>query len=207
MKADLEDVLDTLDQNLKKIAEHGRRADSIVKGMLLHSRGRSGEAASVDFDDLVDEYVRLAYHGIRATDPAFNVDLQKELDPACGRVQLIPQDFGRALLNVVNNAMYAANERRAREGAGFSPRVGVRTKDLGDRVRVTVRDNGGGLTEDVKARMFNPFFTTKPTGAGTGLGLSITHDIIVQVHRGEIEVESDGATFTEITVTIPRSRA
>lgn len=204
---DLVDVLDTLEQNARKISEHGKRADSIVRSMLLHSRGRSGEIQAVVFDDLVDEYARLAYHGMRAADPAFNVDLQKSLDPGCGRVDLVPQDFGRALLNLVNNALFAAHDARRIREPGFAPRVVISTRDLGDRVEVRVRDNGCGVSDDVKEKMFNPFFTTKAAGVGTGLGLSLTHDIIAQVHRGEIHVDSDGSTFTEAVVTIPRRKA
>ena len=144
---------------------------------------------------------------MRATDPGFNVDLQQSLDPGCGRVDLVPQDFGRALLNLVNNALFAAHDARRTREAGFSPRVVISTRDLGDRVEVRVRDNGCGVSDEVKEKMFNPFFTTKAAGVGTGLGLSLTHDIVAQVHRGEIHVESDGATFTEAVVTIPRRKA
>ena len=205
-KDDFVDIVGTIEQNAKKICEHGRRADSIVKNMLLHSRGKSGDRQLVDFSPLVEEYVNLAYHGMRAADASLNVDLQKSLDPKVGQVDVVPQDFGRALVNVVNNALYAANHA-GREDNERCPQVRVQTVDLGDRVETRVRDNGPGIPPEVKDKIFNPFFTTKPTGAGTGLGLSITYDIIVQVHRGSIRIETEEGAFTEFILTIPKKAA
>ena len=204
---DIDELIETLTGNLAKIAEHGRRADGIVKSMLLHSRGGSGEHRTVDLNALVEEALGLAYHGARAQDPGFNITLQRDLDPALAPLDLVPQDMTRVFLNLFGNAFYAANRRRREGGdAAFEPVLKVTTRDLGDEVEVRVRDNGTGMPPEVRAELFTPFFTTKPTGEGTGLGLSISYDIVVQEHGGTIAVDSREGEFTEFTLRLPRHR-
>ena len=191
--------------NLEKVVQHGKRADSIVKNMLLHSREGSGEHRLVDVNALVEESVNLAYHGARAEKPGFNITLEKKLDPAAGQVDLFPQEITRVLLNLVTNGFYAATKRSKENGAvPYEPTLSAATRNLGDRVEIRVRDNGSGIPPEVKTRMFNPFFTTKPAGEGTGLGLSLSHDIVVKQHGGTIEVETQPGAFTEFIVTLPR---
>lgn len=205
LAGEIEDITSTLEQNVRKIQEHGKRADSIVRGMLLHSRGKTGERQPTDLNALVDEYVRLAYHGLRAQDPSFNVNIVTEYDPAIGNVDVVPQDFSRAILNIVNNGCYAATERKLLNPAeDITPTVTVKTRNLGERVEISIRDNGIGIPADVREKIFTPFFTTKPAGKGTGLGLSITFDVVVQEHRGEIRVESQEGEYTEFTISLPR---
>lgn len=202
---EIEDITSTLEQNVRKIQEHGKRADSIVRGMLLHSRGKTGERQPTDLNALVDEYVRLAYHGLRAQDPSFNVNIVTEYDPAIGNVDVVPQDFSRAILNIVNNACFAATEKKLLNPSNdFMPTVTVKTRDLGQRVEISIRDNGIGIPAEVREKIFTPFFTTKPAGKGTGLGLSITFDVIVQEHRGEIRVESREGEYSEFVILLPR---
>ncbi len=202
----IEDLTRTLNGNLAKIVEHGRRADSIVKNMLLHSRAGIGERRAADLNALVDESLNLAYHGARAEHPDFNVALRKDLDPAVGEVDLYPQEITRVLLNLFGNGFYAVRERQrmARE-PGFEPMLAVTTRALADRVEVRVRDNGAGIPDDARAKIFDPFFTTKPAGEGTGLGLSLSHDIIVKQHGGSLDVETEPGAFTEFIVTLPRA--
>jgi signal transduction histidine kinase/ligand-binding sensor domain-containing protein len=197
-------LLDDLTSNAKKINEHGRRADAIVRSMLQHSRGQAGEHQPTDINAMLDEYVNLAYHGMRAQDASFNVTIEREFDAGAGMVDAVPQDISRVFLNILNNACYAANEKARKAGAGFAPTLIVRTVNLGDAVEVRIRDNGMGIPADVRDSIFNPFFTTKPTGQGTGLGLSISHDIIVQEHGGQLEVETEPGEFTEFVVRLPR---
>ncbi|MDR3719192.1 MAG: ATP-binding protein, partial [Bryobacteraceae bacterium] len=197
-------LLDDLTVNAKKINEHGRRADGIVRSMLQHSRGQAGEHLPTDVNSMLDEYVNLAYHGMRAQDASFNVTIEREFDEGAGLVDAVPQDISRVFLNILNNACYAANEKARKAGAGFAPTLTVRTVNLGDAVEVRIRDNGMGIPADVRDRIFDPFFTTKPTGHGTGLGLSISHDIIVQEHGGQLEVETEPGEFTEFVVRLPR---
>jgi signal transduction histidine kinase len=206
-RVEVNEVVGTLTGNLEKIAEHGRRADGIVKSMLEHSRGDSGERRSVDLNALVDEALNLAYHGARAQDQSFNIVLESHLDDSIAPVELAPQDMTRVLLNLFGNGFYAAVKRQ-RDGAeaGFRPTLRVSTRDLGDVIEVRVRDNGGGIAPEIRDKLFQPFFTTKPTGEGTGLGLSISYDIVTQQHRGEIEVNSEVGAFTEFTVRLPRGR-
>jgi signal transduction histidine kinase len=175
--------------------------------MLQHSRGKSGERRPTDLNALLAEYVGLAYHGMRAQDPSFNIKLETSYDPAVGIMNVVPQDLSRAFLNVVNNACYAAHQRTAEVGDGFTPTVSVRTKDLGDRVEIRIRDNGNGIPPAVREKIFHPFFTTKPTGQGTGLGLSITHDIVVQQHKGELRVESEEGRYAEFVIVLPKAAA
>ena len=204
-KSDLEELIETLGGNLGKIAEHGRRADRIVKNMLLHSREGPGELRPVDLNALVAESLNLAYHGARAERPGFNITMVKHLDPAVGEIGAYPQDLTRVLLNLISNGFYAAHQRKLQGAAdGFEPTLEVATRDLGDRVEVRVRDNGVGIPEEVRTRIFQPFFTTKPAGEGTGLGLSLSYDIVVKQHGGTIDVTSRPNEFTEFALTLPR---
>ena len=207
-REDIADLADTLRGNLEKIVQHGKRADSIVKNMLLHSREGSGEHRPVDINAIVEESLNLAYHGARAEKQSFNITLERSFDPTAGEVDLFPQEITRVLLNLISNGFYAATKRKAQPGSeGFEPILAAATKNLGDRVEIRIRDNGTGIPPDVKAKMFNPFFTTKPAGEGTGLGLSISHDIIVKQHSGSIAVETEPDQFTEFKIILPRSAA
>jgi len=206
VRAEVNELAETLRGNLDKIVQHGKRADAIVKNMLLHSREGSGEHRAVDINALVEESLNLAYHGARAEKQGFNITLQRSFDPLAGEVDLFPQDITRALLNFISNGFYAATKRGAEtNGGNYEPTLVAATKNLGNRVEIAIRDNGTGIPLDVKERMFNPFFTTKPTGEGTGLGLSISHDIIVKQHGGSIEVDTQPGEFTEIRVILPRA--
>lgn len=207
--AAVEDLVATLNGNLSKIVEHGRRADGIVKSMLLHSRGGSGERQSVDLNTLIEEALNLAYHGARAQDQNFNITLERDLDPNLGAVEIVPQDITRVFLNLFGNGFYATNKRKLDRASGpqYRPVLRVTTRDVGDRVEARVRDNGVGMPPDVRAKLFTPFFTTKPTGEGTGLGLSISYDIVVQQHGGTIEVDSRPGEFTEFVIRLPRAAA
>jgi len=206
-RAAVDEVVDMLTANLEKIAEHGRRADGIVKSMLAHSRGASGERHRADLNALTEEALNLAYHGARAQDPNFNITLDREFDRTIAPIELVPQDISRVLLNLFGNGFYAADKRR-REGtdAEFRPVLKVVTRDLGNEVEIRVRDNGTGIPTEFHDKLFQPFFTTKPTGEGTGLGLSISYDIVTQQHGGTITVDSRLGEFTEFTIRLPRSR-
>jgi len=203
--AEIGTLLDDLEQNVQKINDHGKRADSIVRGMLLHSRGKAGERLETDLNALLAEYTNLAYHGMRAQDATFNIKIETDFDPTVGKVSVVPQDLSRAFLNIVNNACYAANERKKASTNGFSPVVRVSARSMADSVEIRVRDNGTGIPRAIVDKIFNPFFTTKPAGVGTGLGLSLTYDIITQEHRGQIRVDSKENEFTEFIITIPRN--
>jgi PAS domain S-box-containing protein len=206
-RAEAEQAIAMLTGNLAKIAEHGRRADGIVRGMLAHSRDTSGERQKVDLNTLVEEALTLAYHGARARNPDFNVSVERELASGIAPVELAPQDVTRVLLNLIDNGFYAARERKTQSGdASLRPTLTVTTRDLGDAVEVKVRDNGVGITPEARDKVFLPFFTTKPTGVGTGLGLSISYDIVVHRHGGVIGVDSRAGEFTEFTVQLPRDR-
>jgi len=199
------ELLDSLQECAEKIDEHGKRADSIVRGMLMHSRSRTGDRQECDLNALVGQSVNLAYHSLRGLDSTFNVAIETAYDPAAGRVTVIPQDLSRVFLNIVNNACFAAFETRKSRESNFAPTVRVQTRDLGRRVEVRIRDNGQGIPEAIRDKIFNPFFTTKPTGIGTGLGLSISYDIVVQGHQGEIRVESEAGKFAEFIVILPKT--
>jgi signal transduction histidine kinase/ligand-binding sensor domain-containing protein len=203
---EIEEVLNDLEQNVNKINEHGKRADSIVRGMLLHSRGKSGERQDTDLNALLAEYANLAYHGMRAQDQSFNVKIITDLDPTIGNVRVVPQDLSRAFLNIVNNACYAANDKRRQVANGFSPEVHVSAKNLGENVEIRIRDNGNGIPLAIREKVFNPFFTTKPAGVGTGLGLSLSYDIITQVHGGELSLKTEDGKFTEFIITLPKEK-
>jgi signal transduction histidine kinase/HAMP domain-containing protein len=204
--AEQDELIETLNANLAKIVEHGRRADGIVTSMLSHSRGGTGERRTIDLNALVEEALNLAFHGARARDKSFNITLERDLAPELRPIELVPQDITRVLLNLFGNGFYAAN-KRLQEGteAAFQPSLRVMTRDLGDHVEIRVRDNGIGVPSEVQTKLFTPFFTTKPTGEGTGLGLSISYDIVVQQHGGRITVDSRPDEFTEFTVRLPRS--
>jgi signal transduction histidine kinase len=204
--AEITALTNTLRDNLDKIVQHGKRADSIVKNMLLHSREGSGEQRAVDVNVLVEESLNLAYHGARAEKQDFKISLEKFLDPAAGEADVYPQEITRALLNLISNGFYAAAKRKEQDNSeGYEPTLTAKTKNLGDRVEIAIRDNGTGIQPDVKEKMFNPFFTTKPPGEGTGLGLSICHDIIVKQLSGSIEVASQPGEFTEVSIILPRT--
>ena len=207
-REEIAELADTLRSNLNKIVQHGKRADSIVKNMLLHSREGSGERRLVDVNALVEESLNLAFHGARAEKQSFNVTLERSFDPTAGEVDVFPQEITRVLLNLISNGFYAATKRQEQEsGNGFEPTVTAMTKSLGDRVEIRIRDNGVGIPPEVREKIFNPFFTTKPAGEGTGLGLSISHDIIVKQHSGSIEVDTRAGEFTEFGIILPRSAA
>ena len=205
-RIEITELMDTLRGNLEKVMQHGKRADAIVKNMLLHSREGSGEHRPVDINALVEEGLNLAYHGARAERQGFNITLERSFDPTTGEADVFPQDITRVLLNLISNGFYATTKRRAEtNGRDYEPTLAAATKNLGDRVEITIRDNGTGILPDVKEKIFNPFFTTKPAGEGTGLGLSISHDVIVKQHGGSIEVETKPGEFTEIRVILPRA--
>ena len=204
-RSEITELMDTLRGNLDKVVQHGKRADAIVKNMLLHSREGSGEHRLVDINALVEEGLNLAYHGARAEKQGFTITLERSLDPAAGAADVFPQDITRALLNLILNGFYAATKRKAEANGGdYEPTLTAATKNLGDRVEIRIRDNGTGIPPEVKEKIFNPFFTTKPAGEGTGLGLSISHDIIVKQHGGSIEVDTQPGEFTEIRIVLPR---
>jgi signal transduction histidine kinase len=207
IREEVDELTAMLKGNLEKVVQHGKRADSIVKNMLLHSREGSGDHRMVDVNALVEESVNLAYHGVRAEKPGFNVTLAKDLDPAAGEADLYPQEITRVLLNLIGNGFYAAAKRKAEADDAFEPTLATATRSLGDKIEIRIRDNGTGIPDDVKAKMFNPFFTTKPAGEGTGLGLSLSHDIVVKQHGGTIEVATKPGEFTEFTIVLPRSGA
>jgi PAS domain S-box-containing protein len=207
-RTEITELADTLRDNLSKIVQHGKRADSIVKNMLLHAREGSGEHRPVDINALVEESLNLAYHGARAEKQGFNITLGRSFDPAVGQADVSPQDITRVLLNLISNGFDAVAKRNREVDPGdFEPMLATATRNLGDRVEIKIRDNGTGMPPDVKEKMFNPFFTTKPAGEGTGLGLSISHDIIVKQHAGSIEVDSRPGEFTEIRIILPRVSA
>ena len=208
LRNDITEIADTLQGNLDKVVQHGKRADAIVKNMLLHSRQGSGEHRPVDINTLVDESLNLAYHGARAEKQGFNITLERLFDPAAGEVDLFPQEITRVLLNLISNGFYAATKRKAETNGGeYEPTLAAATENLGDKVEIRIRDNGIGISPEVKEKLFNPFFTTKPAGEGTGLGLSISHDIIVKQHGGSIEVDTKPGEFTEFRIVLPRAAA
>ena len=196
-------IIADLKTNLEKINVHGKRADSIVKGMLMHSRASTGQKEPTDINALADEYLRLAYHGLRAKDKSFNAKFETDFDLNIFKINAIPQDIGRVMLNLLTNAFYAVDEKRKKLGETFQPTVSISTKRVGSDVIIKVTDNGNGIPDKVVDKIFQPFFSTKPTGAGTGLGLSMCYEIITKGHGGKIEVESDDGEGTVMIVTIP----
>jgi GAF domain-containing protein len=206
--AEIAELTNLLRGNLDKILQHGKRADSIVKNMLLHSREGSGERRPVDLNSIIDESLNLAYHGARAEKQEFKIRLERSFDPAAGEVDLFPQEITRVFLNLISNGFYAAMKRKAEAKLdGYEPMLAAATRNLGDSVEIRIRDNGGGIAPEVKEKMFNPFFTTKPPGEGTGLGLSLSYDIIVKQHAGSIEVDTEPGEFTEFRIILPRAAA
>jgi two-component system NtrC family sensor kinase len=206
VRAEVDELTGLLKDNLKKVVQHGKRADSIVKNMLLHSREGGGEHRLSDINALVDESLNLAYHGARAEKPGFNVTLERDFDPAAGELDLFPQEITRVILNLVSNGFFAVTKRNKEGGEpGFEPTLRASTKNLGESVEIRIRDNGAGIPPEVKEKMFNPFFTTKPAGEGTGLGLSMSHDIIVKQHGGTIDVDTEQGHFTEFRIVLPRT--
>ncbi len=199
-------LIEDLKQNLEKINQHGKRADSIVKGMLLHSRGTSGERTLTDINDLLDQYVTLAYHGLRAQNKEFNINIEKDYDKTLEKITVVPQDISRVFLNIINNACYAAYDRKKKNGVGsFSPALRVSTKNMNGKVEIRIGDNGNGIPKDILDKIFQPFFTTKPSGEGTGLGLSLSYDIVAKVHGGNIKVESEEGKGAEFIIQLPLS--
>jgi signal transduction histidine kinase len=199
---EVNDLLNNLYQNNEKISVHGKRADSIVKGMLQHSRTSSGQKELTDINELVDEYLRLAYHGLRAKDKSFNAKFETHFDPSIGEINIVPQDFGRVLLNLINNAFYAVSEKARLGAASYQPLVVASTKRINDKVEIKVKDNGNGIPDSIKEKIFQPFFTTKPTGQGTGLGLSLSYDI-VKAHGGELKVNTKEGEESEFIIQLP----
>ncbi|MGB8605463.1 GAF domain-containing protein, partial [Bradyrhizobium sp.] len=207
-REELDELTHMLKGNLEKVVQHGKRADSIVKNMLLHSREGSGEHRPVDVNALVEDSLNLAYHGARAEKPGFNITLKRSLDPNAGEIDVFPQEITRVLLNLISNGFYAATRRQGQaDSDGYEPILAAATKNLGDSVEIRIRDNGTGIPPEVKERMFNPFFTTKPAGEGTGLGLSLSYDIVVKQHGGSIEVDTRPGEFSEFKVILPRMAA
>ena len=207
-REETDELTHMLKGNLEKVVQHGKRADSIVKNMLLHYREGSGERRPVNLNALVDESLNLAYHGARAENQEFKIRLERSFDPATGEVDLFPQEVTRALLNMISNGFYAATKREAKIGFDeYEPTLSVATKNLGNSVEITIRDNGSGIPPEVREKMFNPFFTTKPPGEGTGLGLSLSYDIVVKQHAGSIEVDTQPGEFTEFRVILPCNAA
>jgi len=205
-RAEVVETIGLLTGNLEKIVEHGKRADGIVKSMLAHSRSGTGDRQPTDINQLVDEALNLAFHGARAQDREFSVTLERDFEREAKPLDLVPQEITRVCLNLFGNSFYPAKKRGEAGEPGFRPVLRVSTRDLGEAVEVKVRDNGTGIPAEVRSQIFQPFFTTKPTGEGTGLGLSISHDIVAQLHGGTITVESEVGSFTEFTVRLPRRR-
>jgi signal transduction histidine kinase len=207
-REEVDEITHTLKDNLSKVVQHGKRADSIVKNMLLHSREGSGDHRPADINALLDESLNLAYHGARAEKREFNVTLQRDFDEKAGTIEVFPQEITRVFLNLISNGFYAVTKRKLENGSsGFDPVVRATTKNLGDTVEIRIRDNGTGIPAEVREKMFNPFFTTKPAGEGTGLGLSMSHDIIVKQHGGTIDVATEPGVFTEFRIVFPAKTA
>jgi signal transduction histidine kinase len=202
-REEIEELLSLLETNVQRIGEHGKRADGIIAGMLLHSRGGKGDRQPTELNSLVREFAGLAHHGLRVKDPEFNVELITEFDPSVGKVDVVAQDLSRVFLNIVNNACYAANERKKDAPSGFVPEVRVTTRRQGDRVEIRIADNGKGISQANLQKIFEPFFTTKPTGSGTGLGLSISRDILVKGHQGDLRAESREGAGATFILTLP----
>jgi signal transduction histidine kinase len=207
VREEIDELTHMLKGNLEKVVQHGKRADSIVKNMLLHSREGAGEHRPADINAIVEESLNLAYHGARAERSGFNITLRRDLDPEAGMIDLYPQEITRVFLNLISNGFYAATKRKEAGDDGFEPTLSASTRSLGNQVEIRIRDNGTGIPLEVKEKMFNPFFTTKPAGEGTGLGLSMSHDIVVKQHGGKIDVDTEPGAFTEFIITLPRTAA
>jgi signal transduction histidine kinase len=197
-----DELINNVIANEQKINHHGKRADAIVKGMLQHSRVSTGQKEPTDINALADEYLRLSYHGLRAKDKSFNAEMKTDFDSSIGKINIIPQDIGRVFLNLFNNAFYAVNEQKNRNPDSYKPTVSVATKKFDDKIQIVVKDNGNGIPQKIVDKIFQPFFTTKPTGEGTGLGLSLAYDI-VKAHGGELKVESKEGEGSEFIIQLP----
>lgn len=205
---EVSELIENLKQNLEKINQHGKRADSIVKGMLLHSRGSTGEKVLTNINELADQYISLAYHGMKVQDREFNITMEKHYDETLGKVNIVPQDISRVILNVINNAFYACNDKKRKlsgnnSESDYNPKVTITTKKDNNDLLLIVEDNGSGIPDSVKEKLFQPFFTTKPTGEGTGLGLSLSYDIITKGHGGKLKIESKEGEGTVLTISLP----
>jgi signal transduction histidine kinase len=199
----LNGILDDMNSNLVKISEHGKRAESIIRGMLLYAHGKSGERVPTDINTMLAEYVSLAYHGLRASDNSFNIKIEQDYDPTIGLIDVVQQDIGRVFLNLINNACYATHQKKKADAGSYNGLLKTSTRNMGDQVEIRIRDNGSGIPASLTEKIFNPFFTTKPAGSGTGLGLSISYDIIVNQHHGEIKVETLEGEFAEFIIRLP----
>lgn len=207
-KEEADEIMNDITQNLAKINQHGKRADAIVKGMLQHSRATTSKKEPTDINALADEYLRLSYHGLRAKDKSFNAGMKTSFDETIGLIDAMSQDLGRVLLNLYNNSFYSVAEKKKLKGEGYEPTVNVSTKKVtlpsgGTAVEITVNDNGMGIPQKVLDKIYQPFFTTKPTGQGTGLGLSMSYDIITKAHNGELKVETAEGEYARFIITIP----
>ncbi len=200
----ISDLVSDLSQNQQKINHHGQRASSIVKGMLEHSRTGTGERRLTNLNNLALEYLKIAYQGLRARDASFNIEMKTVFDPNLPETEIVPQEMGRVLLNLFNNAFYATHEKLRQLGRPYQPEIQVSTQFENDKVELRIKDNGTGISPEIINKIFQPFFTTKSTGEGTGLGLSISYDIITKGHHGEITVESENGNYTEFIVKLPR---
>ena len=201
----LYEILNDLEQNAAKINEHGKRADSIIKSMLQHSRGKKGEPQETDINAMLEEDLNLAYHGMRAQDSTFNVTIEKKFDDTCQKINIVPQDISRVFLNIISNGFYEIHKKKIEKNGEYAPTLEIKSKNQKDAVEIRIRDNGNGIPKEVQEKLFNPFFTTKPTGSGTGLGLSISYDIIVQEHKGEISFETEEGEYTEFIISLPKN--
>jgi signal transduction histidine kinase len=204
-REEVDELTRLLKDNLDKVVQHGKRADSIVKNMLLHSRSSSGEHGPFEINGIIDESLNLAYHGARAEKPGFNITLERDFDPTVGVADVYPQEITRVFLNLIANGFYAAVRRAAEMDNAIEPTLRAATRNLGDKVEIRIRDNGTGIPAEIREKIFNPFFTTKPAGEGTGLGLSMSHDIVVKQHGGTIDLMTEPGGFTEFIITLPRS--
>jgi ligand-binding sensor domain-containing protein/signal transduction histidine kinase len=203
--AEIHHVLQTLKDNAAKIQEHGKRADGIVRSMLQHSRGKSGERQVTDINAMLEEDINLAYHGMRAQDSSFNIKIEKELDPDIEPIEVVPQNISRVFLNIITNGCYEAHKKRLERGSSFAPTILIKSRDVESMIEIRIRDNGNGIAPAIRDKLFTPFFTTKPAGKGTGLGLSISYDIVVHEHKGQIKFETQEGEYTEFIIRLPKS--
>jgi signal transduction histidine kinase len=201
----IKEILGNIQLNAEKIVTHGKRADGIVKSMLEHSRGDAGERRAVQLNTMLEDFLNLAYHGMRAQDPGFNVAIEKRLDRNLAAIKIYPEALSRVIINICNNGFYATREKKKKSGANYEPAMALTTADLGEKVEIRLRDNGVGIPAKILDKIFNPFFTTKPTGSGTGLGLSISYDIITQMHKGELKVQTEEGQYTEFIIRLPKN--
>jgi len=199
----IEEIIADLKQNLNKINNHGKRASSIVKGMLDHSRTSKGNKILTDINLLTDEYLRLSYHGLRAKDKSFNANFKTDFDSSLPKISIVPQDFGRVVLNLINNAFYTVNKKRKVITEGYQPTVTIRTRKIEDAIEISIKDNGEGISKEITDKIFQPFFSTKPTGEGTGLGLSLAYDIVSKGYGGKLTVDSKKGSYTEFSIILP----